>query len=155
MENARGMLEITVALPTFSLFSSRFLPLGLDKLNPLSHRGTYTVTSIVVSKMDHFQVLLRLLQMGLYGSTFWLVLSTSFVLTQFSTFLPPERLELFPKYLIHSPIILLHQNLWMGCYASVEQIFNKMSRFVTERCLPNSRSDGPVPQGETGTKLQM
>jgi hypothetical protein len=67
--------------------------------------------------------------------TSWQILSISFVLTQFSTFLPPECLGLFPKHLIHSLIILLHWNLWIGCYASIEQAlgppFDKMSHTVT------------------------
>jgi hypothetical protein len=57
-----------------------------------------------------------------HGTTFWQIMSISFVLTQFSTFLPPECLGLFPKYLIHSFIILLHWNLWMDCYVSVKQV---------------------------------
>ena len=49
--------------------------------------------------------------------------------------LPLECSGLFPKHLIHSLIILLHQNMWMGCYASIEQVlgppFDKMSHTVT------------------------
>jgi hypothetical protein len=70
-----------------------------------------------------------------HGTTFWQILSISFVLPQFSTFLPPECLGLFPKHLIHSLIILLHQNLWMDSYISVKQVlgppFDKMSHSVT------------------------
>ena len=70
-----------------------------------------------------------------HGTTFWQILSISFVLTQFLTFLPPECSGLFPKHLIYSLIILLHRNLWMGCYASIEQVlgppFDKMSHTVT------------------------
>jgi len=51
--------------------------------------------------------------------------------------LPLECSGLFPKHLIHSLIILLHQNMWMGCYASIEQVlgppFDKMSHTVTAR----------------------
>jgi hypothetical protein len=69
------------------------------------------------------------------GTTFWQILSISFVLTQFLTFLSPEYSGLFPKHLIHSLIILLHQNLWMDCYVSVKQVlgppFDKMSHSVT------------------------
>jgi hypothetical protein len=49
--------------------------------------------------------------------------------------LPLECSGLFPKHLIHSLIILLHQNIWMGCYASIKQVlgppFDKMSHTVT------------------------
>ena len=71
-----------------------------------------------------------------HGTTFWQILSISFVLTQFLTFLPLEYSGLFPKHLIHSLIILLHRNLWMGCYVSIEQVlgpFDKMSHTVTAR----------------------
>ena len=70
-----------------------------------------------------------------HGTTFWQILSISFFLTQFLTFLPPEYSGLFLKHLIHSLIILLHQNLWMGCYVSIKQVlgppFDKMSHTVT------------------------
>src|SRR5882762_9381700 len=69
----------------------------------------------------------------------------SFVLTQFLTFLPPEYSGLFPKHLIHSLIILLHRNLWMGCYVSIEQVlgppFDKMSHCHSAASLPNSKSN--------------
>ena len=72
-----------------------------------------------------------------YWTTFWQIWSISFILTQFSTFLPPECSGLFPKHVIHSWIILFHWNLCMGCYASVEQVlgppFDKMSHLVTAR----------------------
>src|ERR1700729_3434791 len=77
-------------------------------------------------------------------------MSISFVLTQFLTFLPPECSGLFPKHLIYSLIILLHRNLWMGCYASIEQVlgppFDKMSHTVTERqvCQIQSPTTEPV-----------
>ena len=79
-----------------------------------------------------------------HRTTFWQILSISFVLTRFSTFLPPECLGLLPKHLIHSFTILLHRNLWMSCYASVELVlgppFDKMSRSVTARQVRQIRS---------------
>jgi hypothetical protein len=70
-----------------------------------------------------------------HWTTFWQILSISYILTQFLTFLSPECSGLFPKHIIHSCIILLHWNLWMGCYASIEQVlglpFDKMSHSVT------------------------
>jgi len=79
-----------------------------------------------------------------HGTTFWKILSISFVLTQFLTCLPPECSGLFPKHLIHSLIILLHRNLWIGCYASIEQVlgppFDKMSHTVTARQVCQTQS---------------
>jgi hypothetical protein len=68
----------------------------------------------------------------------------SFVLTQFLTCLPPKCLGLFPKHLIRSLIILLPRNLWIGCYASIEQVlgppFDKTSHTVTARQVRQTQS---------------
>jgi hypothetical protein len=62
-------------------------------------------------------------------------MSSSYFLAQFSTILPLECSELFPKHLIHRLIILLQRILWMGYYANIEQVlgppFDKMSQPVT------------------------
>ena len=72
-----------------------------------------------------------------HWTTFWQNPSFAFFLAQFSTILPLECLELFPKHLIHRLIILLHRNLWVGYCANIEQVlgppFDKMSRPVTAR----------------------
>ena len=78
-----------------------------------------------------------------YGAVQSLLLSWNHLLINSEYFicsdsvLPLECSGLFPKHLIHSLIILLHQNMWMGCYASIEQVlgppFDKMSHTVTAR----------------------
>ena len=70
-----------------------------------------------------------------HGTTFWQIVSISFVLTQFLTFLPLECLGLFPKHLINSLIFFIYWNLWMSCCANIEWVlrphFDKISHSVT------------------------
>ena len=69
-----------------------------------------------------------------HWTTFWLIFGYSICSDLVFDLLAFGMFEIVAKHLIYSLTNLLHRNLWMGCYASVEQVwgppFDKMSHSI-------------------------